>query len=223
MPEFALAHATTWGAPALLALVFLSCLLVPIPASLMILFAGALVATGAMPLWAALAAPYAGVVLGDQAAYWAGRGAGGPLRRLLARRGAAPLVAVAEARLRENAAATLFLSRWLITPIAPYVTVLAGAARVGWAAMTAHSVAGRAIWVAGYVAMGWAFADTLDAAGASIGQTVLGITGLAVALVALRLAVGAWRHRRAAVSAASQDRKASSGGHPARASGQTSQ
>lgn len=103
------------------------------------------------------------------------------------------------------------------------MTPCAGAAQVGWALMTAHSLAGRAAWVAGHAGIGWVFADALDVAGATVGQTVLAITLFALGLVALRLGLGAWRHRRAAVSAASHDRKASSGGQPARASGQTSQ
>lgn len=223
MSAIALEQAAIRGAPALFVLVFLPGLPVPIPASLLILFAGALAAAGAMPIRAALVAPRAGV-------FWGIRPATGPGGAAQVRCGGCwhgggrgPLVAVAEACLRENAGAALFLSRWLITPIAPYVTLCAGAAQVGWVLMTAHSLAGRAIWVAGYAGIGWVFADALDVAGATVGQTVLAITLFALGLVALRLGIGAWRHRRAAVSAASHDRKASSGGQPTRASGQTSQ
>jgi membrane-associated protein len=212
MSAIAFEHAVTWGGPALFVLVFLSCLLLPIPASLLILFTGALVAGGAMPVWVAFVAPWAGVVLGDQAGYWAGRSAAEPVQRLLARRGAASLVAVARARLRENAGATLFFSRWLITPIAPYVTVLAGAAGVGWVALTAHSLGGRAIWVMGYLTMGWLFADRLEAAGATVGQTVMAITLLAIGLAMLRIALGLWRHHRATGAARRQDTKAPKGG-----------
>ena len=55
---------------------FLSCLLVPIPTSLMMLTGGAFAAAGDIALWQVALAAWVGAVLGDQTGFFIGRKGG---------------------------------------------------------------------------------------------------------------------------------------------------
>ncbi|MGL6209949.1 MAG: DedA family protein, partial [Paracoccaceae bacterium] len=112
-------------------LCFLSCLILPIPASLAMLAAGGFAAVGQMGVGAVVVAAFVGAVLGDQAGYWVGRYGGVPLVRRLARhRG--QVVARAKGLLEQRGAVAVFLTRWLFAPLGPWINFACGAAGMGW-------------------------------------------------------------------------------------------
>ena len=76
----------TYGAPLLALTTFASCLALPVPSSLMMLAAGAFVASGDLSASAVAAAAFAGAAAGDQLGYFAGRGGGAFIERKLASR-----------------------------------------------------------------------------------------------------------------------------------------
>jgi len=205
-----------YGALALWGVVYVSCLFMPIPTWAVLMLSGALVAGGILAPLAVAVAAVTGAVAGDQTGYWAGRRAGSLRARLAGRPRIGALVAAAEGRLLHNVSGTVFFTRWLVAPLGPYVNVAAGATGVGFWRFTLPALAGRGLWLGGYVALGWAFADRLEEAGARVGQIMGGLAVLAVLGVAGWLAVARWRvrrgQRRAAVSPASQSRNATSGG-----------
>lgn len=174
---------------------FLSCLAVPMPASIVMLSAGGFAAAGDLVLWQAGVAALAGAVAGDQLGYFLGRAGA----RMLSRQRVAPR----QARLLGKAADALhihgdwavFFSRWLVSPLGPYVNFAGGAAHLGWGRFTGAAVAGEMVWVIGYVGLGAAFADDILALADLLGSA----SGLLAALVAA-LALGLWlrtalRHR----------------------------
>jgi membrane protein DedA with SNARE-associated domain len=163
-------------------------------------------------------------VAGDLGGYALGRRGAGLRARLAARPRIGPVLAAAEARLRANAAAAVFVSRSVAAPLGPYVNLAAGLAALPVGRFAATAAAGRALWIGGYFAAGWVFGHEL--AGASALQVAAATAALAAVVMLLWLVRARRRVRRqrsAAVSAASQSRKAASGGQAARASGQTSQ
>lgn len=166
---------------------FLSCLALPIPSSLVMLSAGGFAAAGDLVLWQAAGAALAGAVLGDQLGYQIGR-IGGRMagRAALAPRRAA-LMAKARDYLRARGPAAVFFSRWLVSPLGPYVNFAGGAARLDWGRFTRAGIAGEAVWVALYVGLGAAFADDILALADLLGS----VSGL-LAAVAVAAALGLW-------------------------------
>jgi membrane protein DedA with SNARE-associated domain len=92
-------------------------------------------------------------------------------------------MAQAEAAVDRRGALAVFLSRWLFSPLGPYVNLLAGGAGMGWPRFTAMSAAGEAVWVTVYVGLGFAFAGQLAAVAGLLSDSVgLLTSGLLAAL-----------------------------------------
>jgi membrane protein DedA with SNARE-associated domain len=153
-----------YGSAALLVVTFLSCLAVPVPASLMMLTGGAFAASGDLDLARTCLAAFVGAVAGDQVGYLIGRSCGGPLERWAAgRRSRAFLLGRARTAIDEWGGPGVFLSRWLVSPLGPYVNFAGGAGRMHWARFSGWGAAGEAVWVGLYVGLGYAFAESLPA------------------------------------------------------------
>lgn len=193
LTETLLALVPEYGALLVAVITFASCLALPVPASLAMLASGAFAATGDLSLIGVSAAALAGAVLGDQSGWWAGRSGAGLLARLTAQPDRARLLARAETRLNHHAFATVYLSRWLFSPLGPWVNLAAGAMRMTWPRFTLGSLAGEATWVALYVGLGWAFASQVD----RLADILANLGGfVAAAGVAAVLARLVWRRAR---------------------------
>ncbi len=171
----------------------------PIPATLLLLAAGALAADGTLGFLPAVATALAGAVVGDCASYWFGRAAGRPLLERAGRRvgiDAARLAATERAFARWGGS-LVWLSRWLVTAAGPAVNLLAGANRYRFAIFLACDVGGELVWSAGYTGLGWLFGDNwseLVDLVQSFGGLVLAATGAALAgLLVWRLSSGLGR------------------------------
>lgn len=185
MTDWLLALVPQYGLWLLAATTFLSCLALPIPASIIMLTAGGFAAAGDLSLAQALLAALAGAVAGDQLGYWAGRGLGARLlSRLRADPGRDRLLARADTLMDRRGLVAVFLSRWLLSPLGPWVNLVAGSTRYAWPRFTAAGVAGEGVWATLYVGAGHAFAGNVQAASDMIGSA-LGLVGGAGAVVAL--------------------------------------
>jgi membrane-associated protein len=180
-----------WG-PVLLALVtFLSCLALPIPASLLMLAGGAFAAGGDLALSGVTGAALAGAVVGDITGYVAGRGSSRLLNRVSGKRKL--LLARARKFTARRGVASVFLSRWLFSPLGPYVNLVAGAVRMPWLPFLLAGIAGEAVWVGLYVGAGYLFADRIEALAALAGN----LSGaLAAGAVTVGLGLALWRAAR---------------------------
>lgn len=185
MTDWLLSLVPQYGVWLLAGATYLSCLALPIPASLLMLAAGGFAASGDIALSAAVLSALAGAVAGDQTGYLAGRfgGAG-----LVARMGArAQPVAKAAAFLARRGGVAVFLTRWLFSALGPYVNLAAGAAGQGWHRFTLWGIAGEGVWVGLYVGLGYAFTGNLQAA-SDMAADMLGF----LAAAAVALGAGAW-------------------------------
>ncbi|MCU0816412.1 MAG: VTT domain-containing protein [Cypionkella sp.] len=205
MTDWLLSLVPVWGLWLVAGATFASCLALPIPASLIMLAAGGFAAAGDLVLWQVAGAAVTGAVLGDQAGFWAGRRGGAPLLdRLSAQRGRGKVIARARGLMAVRGGVAVFLSRWLFSPLGPYVNVIAGAMREDWRRFTLWGVAGEVVWCGLYVLMGRAFAGNLAAATDLIGSA-LGL--IAAGTVALGLGLWLWRQARRDGAALSHRRK----------------
>jgi membrane-associated protein len=184
MTAWVLALVPQYGLWLIFATTFLSCLALPFPASIVMLAAGGFAAAGDLQLWQVFLAAAAGGVAGDQVGYWAGRGVGAPL---LARLGRDPgrerLLAKAQALMDRRGAGAIFFSRWLVSPLGPWVNLVAGTAAYAWLRFTTVAVAGEAVWAGLYVGTGYSFAGNVEAASQMLGSALGMIAGAGAVLV----------------------------------------
>jgi membrane-associated protein len=161
---------------------FSSCLALPVPASILMIAAGGFVASGDLSLVATAGAALAGAVIGDQVGYFGGRWGGS---RLIDRFGsrAAP-IAKAAALVTTRGAIAVFLSRWLVSALGPYVNLAAGAAGLPWLRFTIWGLLGEVVWIAIYIGAGFAFSGNLAAA-SGMAFDLLGIIGAGAVAVGL--------------------------------------
>ncbi|MGV8951509.1 MAG: DedA family protein [Cypionkella sp.] len=196
MTDWVLALVPTYGLWLLAATTFLSCLALPFPASILMLTAGGFVAAGDLELVSTLAAAAAGGIAGDQLGYWAGRWVGAPVLLRLRRDPARDkLLTRALGIMQARGVIGVFLTRWLFSPLGPWVNLTAGSTGYGWHRFTAAGVAGEAVWAGLYVGMGYGFAGNIEAASSMLGS-VLGL----VAASTVMLGLGLWLRSLAAAS-----------------------
>lgn len=187
MTDWLLALVPQYGLWLLAATTFFSCLALPFPASIMMLTAGGFVAAGDLALLPTFAAAAGGGIAGDQFGFWAGRKIGTPLLDRVRRDPARDkLLKKAVVMLEAKGIVAVFLTRWLFSPLGPWVNLVTGSTGYGWHRFTAAGVAGEAVWSGLYVGMGYGFAGNITAASDMLGS-VLGILAGGAAVVVLGL------------------------------------
>lgn len=171
------------GGPALAACLLLAALGVPfVPATLLLLATGALASDLGFSLPSMMAWGLAASVTGDQAGYWIGRIASGPLRDWInARPTVAKEAARAENIMEKQGFTGIFLTRWLITPAGPYVNLAAGLLSYSWWKFTLAGVSGEAIWVGLYVYGGTLAGEGIEDIASIVGD----VTWMAAAAIAV--------------------------------------
>lgn len=164
----------------------LSCLAVPIPSSFVMLASGAFVASADLKLVNVVLAAWIGAVIGDQIGYFLGKLGGATLLGRAERKASVHRV-LDRARnlIAQKGAHAVFLSRWLFSPLGPYVNLLAGAGEMRWRAFTVWAAAGEAVWVLIYVSLGFFFAGQITL----IAQTASNFLGL-ISAAALAIILG---------------------------------
>ena len=188
MTEMLLALVPTYGLFIVALSTALSCMALPIPSSLIMLTAGAFVASGDLNGLATFATALSGAILGDQAGYSLGRRGGDYLSRMSQSTGkSARLLARAQGFAAHWGGLGVFLSRWLFSPIGPYMNLVTGAAPMNRATFTLWGVLGEVVWVTIYVGLGYTFGDQIEAV-ASIAGNFSGV----LAAGAVTLGLGLW-------------------------------
>lgn len=174
----------------------LSCFALPMPSSLMMMAGGAFAAAGDLVLWQVCLGAFAGAVLGDHGGYLLARYRGGErLWAWLRRRPAsARLLTQAEALLARRGGWAVYLTRWLFSPLGPYVNLIAGATRMPWRRFLLADLAGEATWVAVYVTLGYVFGTQIEELSDTLGNVIGALTA---GMVTLLLGRALWAQRRA--------------------------
>jgi membrane-associated protein len=176
-----MAFVADYGAIGLAVILAVNCLGVPFPASLLMLAAGALAARGDMDLWPLLGFSLAGAVVGDQGGYALGRWGGQPAIDLAARRFHAGDSAERAARFVHRwGGGGVFFTRWLLSPLGPYVNLASGAVRYPWLRFLGWGAAGEAIWVTGYVGLGHVFSSRVQQVAGFLGDFTWFLVGAAL-------------------------------------------
>src|SRR5580693_2091925 len=183
MSDQLLSAVSLYGSPALFLVVAVAALGAPLPITLLLILAGSMVAQGAMNLWWVIGAASAGSILGDQAGYaigrWGGQAAVTKLSRWFGK--GVDLQAV-EAKARAWGGPGIFLTRWLLSPLGPWINLASGTARLSWGRFLFWDALGEITGAAIYVSAGRIFSDRVMAMDAMLGDVTWAIIALLVAI-----------------------------------------
>jgi membrane protein DedA with SNARE-associated domain len=178
LSDYLLSTLGVYGLPVLFVALLVGAVGLPLPGSLMLLAAGSFVEQGDMSVWPVLMLSAAGVIIGDNVGYALGRWGGRKLLLRLSRFVGAKRLQAAEDWLSKYEGAGIFLSRWLITPLAPFVNIACGVTGYSWPRFMLYVVAGEALWVLLYVLLGQFFSDRVQEMSELLGDFVWMIVGL---------------------------------------------
>lgn len=154
---------------------------IPLPTSILLMSAGALMSNGDISAAEAVMWALAGAVAGDQFGYFVGRLGREYIEAAGSRR---PWLAGGLSKGQEfNAkwgAWSVFFSRWLVSPLGPWVNLTSGIAGYRWPLFTFWGVLGEAIWVSTHLTVGYVFSASIAGVAQIIANAGWAIGGLAV-------------------------------------------
>ena len=184
MNDQLLAAVSQYGAPALFGIVAIAAIGVPLPITLLLIVAGSMISQGAMNLWWAIGAASAGSILGDQAGYAVGRW-GGPalvakLSGLFGKRASLPAM---EAKAKAWGGPGIFITRWLLSPLGPWINLVSGTARYPWHRFLFWDALGEMTGAALYISLGRFFSDRVMALSGFLGDLTWAIAALLAAAI----------------------------------------
>ena len=150
-----------------LASVFITILLgaigVPLPSTLLLLTIGALAAQGDIDVALISAVALLGAVLGDQIGYGIGRKTGRHSKfHSDSQSNFAKKITLARTYIKRWGIAAIFFSRWLVSPIGPWINLTCGMAGVSWRSFTLWAVAGEVVWVLLFLGLGYGFSRSVS-------------------------------------------------------------
>ena len=179
-----LAALSLYGLPLLFGVIAIAAAGVPMPVTLMLVAAGSFVELGEMKLWQVLVVASSAAVIGDQIGYALGRWGGHKVvARLRRRKNGEAKIAQARAFAERWGAAGIFFSRWLVTPMGPWLNFTSGMTGYSWSRFFLWDVLGETLWVVLYVLLGKFFSGRVQALLDILGNLSWVIVGLIVALI----------------------------------------
>lgn len=185
MTELALEWFAAYGLPVYFVILGLSSFGIPMPVKLLMLVVGATVHQGEMTFVEALAIGSLGAIAGDQAGYLLGKTGGRTvIENVTARFDGAEMLAKAERFSDRWGLLAIFFSRWLVTPLGPWLNLISGSTGYPWVWFTIVGAVGEVLWILIYVLLGLYFSDRVqDTADllVSVSWLIFGIFVLSVA------------------------------------------
>ena len=179
-----LAALLLYGLPVLFGVILVCSAGIPFPVNLVLVAAGSFAQQGELKLWQVIVVSSVAAVLGDHIGYglsrWRGRRF---INRVTRRIGGEERIKQAEALTKRWSGAGIFLSRWLVTPLGPWVNVTSGIAAYPWRRFLVWDVLGEVLWVVLYVILGYVFSDRVQAIAEILGNLAWVVVGLIVAII----------------------------------------
>ncbi len=179
-----LAALVLYGAPVLFVVLVVAAAGLPLPATLLLIAAGAFVEQGSLSFWQVLGLGVMAAVLGDQIGFWIGRRGGHHLAVRFSRWfGGEERLLQAEAATKRWGGLGVFFTRWLVSPLGPAVNLVCGATAYPWLMFLGFDLAGELVWVVLYVMLGRLFSDRVQALSTLLGNVVWALVGLVAVVV----------------------------------------
>ena len=180
MNEDVLGWLAIYGLPVLFAVLVIASAGIPFPITLMMVVAGAFVQAGEMQFWPVVFLGTAGAVAGDNIGYALGRYGGRQRIDWIAEKlGGRDKIVKAEQFTCRWGATGIFFSRWLVTPLGPWINITGGLAAYPWPKFLIWDILGEFIWVLIYVMLGRIFSDRVEEIASFAGNLTWLLVGLA--------------------------------------------
>lgn len=176
-----------YGLVAVFISVLISSFGLPLPTSFLLLVVGGFVASGDLNFVSVMLAATLGSIIGDHLGYGLGRVGGERVLHGLARLlKAGTAVQKAQDSMQKWGGFSVFLSRWLITAIGPYINFISGITNYRLFKFSFWDVVGETLWVGVYVGLGMVFSDRIAEVSDALGDLVWVIAAGVVFIVLLR-------------------------------------
>ena len=189
LTELGLSLLLTYGAPALGFFLLIGAAGLPVPASLLLVAAGAFARQEFMDWRITASLGLTGVVLGDSLGFGFGRFLNrGRLRVSLER---SPHWETARVTFNNRAAGSIYFSRFLFTALAVPVNLIAGGSRYPFRQFFLFMFLGEATWVFLYGGLGYLFGSQWEL----VSDFLSDFGGLTLGIALLALAISAWRKK----------------------------
>jgi membrane-associated protein len=184
MNDQLLAAVSQYGSPALFGIVTIAAIGVPLPITLLLIVVGSMISQGAMNLWWALGVASVGSILGDQAGYAIGRW-GGPavLTKLSGLFGRRANLQAMEAKAKAWGGPGIFMTRWLLSPLGPWINLASGTASYPWRRFLCWDILGEITGAVVFISLGRFFSDSVMALYGVLGDLTWAIGALLAAIV----------------------------------------
>jgi membrane protein DedA with SNARE-associated domain len=181
-----LAAISMYGLPVFFGVIVVAAVGVPLPVTLALVAAGSFVQLGEMRLWQVIAVGSAGAILGDQLGFVIGRWGGSRIENRIRKSQAGSLqIARAQAFAKKWGGLGIFISRWLVTPLGPWLNLTTGMADYPWPRFFIWCALGEILWVVLYVMLGKIFSGSVQALVEVLGDLGWVLVGIVVAAVLL--------------------------------------
>ena len=179
-----LATISAYGLPALFAVIAIAAVGVPLPVTLALVAAGSFVELGEMRLWQVIIVGTSAAILGDQIGFVIGRWGGSRIETRLRRsKSGADKFTRARAFAEKWGGTGIFLSRWLVTPLGPWLNLTSGMTDYPWRRFFVWDALGETLWVVLYVLLGKFFSGSVQALVEVLGNLAWVLVGIVVAAI----------------------------------------
>jgi membrane-associated protein len=165
---------------------FLGTLGIPVPLPILALAAGAFARYGMVNWGLTSFLALAGATLGDSLGFVVGRFAGAWAYR---RYGDSPAWAKARGRFRRNGGLAIYITRFLLTPLAVPTNLIAGGSDYSYPRFLAYTVAGTSTFILVFGGMGYVFGKEWKAIADYLTIYVNWLAGLCIAAIAVYLLI----------------------------------
>lgn len=173
-----------YGLPLLFSVILIASIGLPLPVSLLLVAAGSFVEQGEMNFWEVVLVASGAAIVGDQIGYGIGRWGGHHFANRLGRLiGDENRLREAEATARKWGGVSVFLTRWLMTPLGPWINLTSGISEYSWPRFLVWDVLGEVLWVVLYVGLGRIFSDRVQAMSDLLGNLTWVVVGSLAAVV----------------------------------------
>ena len=182
MNDWLLEWIAIYGLPAFFIILMIAQVGVPMPITLMLIVIGSIVGQGDLTLWQVVILGAAGAATGDLIGYLLGRTGGRRLiNRFSSRMGGEDNLKKAEEFSRRWGDMGIFFSRWLVTPLGPWLNLTSGAIVYPLRRFAFWVLLGEIVWVFLFVMLGWLFSDRVQYVTDLMGNLTWVIFGLFIA------------------------------------------
>lgn len=183
--DYLLSFVLIYGYPTIVAICFLGGIGIPLPATSVLLAAGSLTVDGTLNIFILIPLVATTVVLGDLLSYYIGRKFGYLNKNFLTQRIglSETLTQTSEEFLKKHGIWSIFITRWLITPLAVPINLIAGIHKYPFVRFIILVTMGEVLWASLYIYLGYLF-------GANWQSLLSYITNAPSLLAAIMLSVG---------------------------------